>query len=58
MMKCWSSEENEGRSLLVAEMDGQVERFLYEMCFNSKLSGYEVYYIFFSVLLVKIMLCG
>ena len=31
---------------------------LYEMCFNLKLSGNEVYYIIFKILLVKIMLCS
>jgi hypothetical protein len=31
---------------------------LYEMWFNSKLSGTEVYYMSFELLLAKIMLCS
>ena len=31
---------------------------LYEICFNLKFSGNEVYHTIFEILLVKIMLCS
>ena len=40
------------------EQGGAATSILYEMSFNLKLSGNEVYYTIFKILLVKTMLCS